>query len=324
MGGYLPRTMSHHLAHSGAPLKKLKCVYAIPGDNLYLREQTSAAETAASRLGMELQVLSGDMDPILQSQQLLSLVQGKEADRPDAILIEPVNATGLPRVADAAVAAGIAWVISNAQVDYVAKLRRNAKAPVFAISQNHLEVGRLQGRQIAALLPHGGSVLYLRGPQMSSIASRRFEGLEQGKPHNVEIKAVKVQGSTADNACAAVTSWLNLSTVRPEGTQLIVSQNADFIFGARKAFESRPDESERARWLAIPCLGAGVASQLRSLVDQKTLRAAVLTSLTMDKAFDTLAQAVKKGSQPPEQTFVEACSYPSLADLAKKPVNTRQ
>jgi ABC-type sugar transport system substrate-binding protein len=272
---------------------------------------------------MDIQVLSAEMDPILQSQQLLTLVQGKEADRPDAILLEPVNATGLPRVAEAAVAAGIAWAVSNAQVDYISKLRRNAKAPVFLVSQDHVEIGRLQGRQIAALLPHGGSVLYLRGPQMSSIASRRFEGLERGKPHNVEVKSIKVQGSTADNACAAVSSWLNLSTVRPEGTHLIVSQNADFIFGARKAFESKTDESERPKWLAIPCLGAGVSSQLRPLVDNRTLRAAVLTTLTMDKVFDMLAQAIKKGSQPPEHTFVEACSYPSFDELAKKPINTR-
>ncbi len=304
-------------------MKKLKCVYAIPGDNLYLREQTSAAQAAASRLGMDLQVISAEMDPILQSQQLLSLVQGKEADRPDAILIEPVNATGLPRVADAAVAAGLSWVISNAQVDYVPKLRRHAKAPVFVVSQDHLEVGRLQGRQIAALLPHGGSVLYLRGPAMSSIASRRFEGLERGKPPNVEVKSVKVQGSTADNAAAAITSWLNLSTVHAEGTHLIVSQNADFIFGARKAFESKSDESERAKWLRVPCVGAGVASQLKPLVDHGTFRAAVLTSLTTDKALDELAQAIKKGSQPPEHTFVEASSYPGLEDLAKKPLSTR-
>lgn len=304
-------------------MKKLKCVYAIPGDNLYLREQTSAAEAAASRLGMSLQVVSAEMDPILQSQQLLTLVQGQEADRPDAIFIEPVNATGLPRVAEAAVVAGIAWVVSNAQVDYISKLRRRAKAPVFVVSQDHVEIGRLQGRQIAALLPHGGSVLYLRGPAMSSIASRRFEGLERGKPQNVEVKSVKVQGSTADNACAAVTSWLNLSTVRADATHLIVSQNVDFIFGARKAFEAKSDESERVKWLAIPCLGAGVASQLKPLVDNGTLRAAVLTSLTMDKAPDKLAQAMKKGSQPPEHTFVEAHSYPSFEDLAKKPLNIK-
>lgn len=304
-------------------MAKLKCIYAIPGDNLYLREQTSAAEAAARRLDMELRVLAADMDPILQSQQLLALVQAPESERPNAIVLEPVNATALPRVAEAAVAAGIAWVVSNAQVDYISKLRRKANAPVFLVSQDHLEIGRLQGRQIAAVLPHGGSVLYVRGPQMSSIASRRFEGLERGKPQNAEVKSVKVQGSTADNASAAVNSWLSLSTVHADATDLIVSQNVDFIFGARKAFEAKAAESERAKWMAIPCLGAGVSSQLKSLVDNGTLRAAVLTSLTMDKALDALVQAIKKGSQPPEHTFVEAHSYPSLDDLAKKPLNKK-
>jgi len=301
-------------------VKKLKCVLSLPGDNLYLREQTAAAESAASRLGMTLQVLSADMDPILQSQQLLALVQAQESERPDAIVIEPVNATGLPRVAEAAVSAGVAWVVSNAQVDYIGKLRNRAKAPVFLVSQDHVEIGRLQGRQMGALLPQGGSVLYLRGPAMSSIATRRFEGVERGRPPKVEVKSVKVQGSTADNACASVTSWLTLSTVRAEGTHLIVSQNADFIFGARKAFEARTDESERSKWLAVPCLGAGVASQLKPLVDHGTMRAALITSLTMDTVLDTLAQSIKKGSQPPEHTFVPAYSYPSFDDLAKKPI----
>lgn len=304
-------------------MKKPKCVLSIPGDNLYLREQTSAAEAAASRLGMDLEVVSAEMDPILQSQQLLAHVQGRESERPDAILIEPVNATGLPRVAEAAVSAGIAWVVSNAQVDYISKLRSKAKAPVFLVSQDHVEIGRLQGRQIASLLPHGGPILYLRGPAMSSIASRRFEGLERGKPQSVEVKSVKVQGSTADNACVAVTSWLTLSTVHADATHLIISQNADFIFGARKAFEAKSGDSERAKWLSIPCLGAGVASQLKPLVDHGTLRAAVLTSLTMDRVFDMLVQAMKKGSQPPEHTFVEARSYPSFEDLAKKPVSAK-
>jgi ABC-type sugar transport system substrate-binding protein len=301
-------------------VKKLKCVVSLPGDNLYLREQISAAESAAKRLGMELEVLAAEMDPVVQSQQLLTFVQSAAAQRPDAILLEPVSSTGLPRVAEAAVAAGIAWVVSNAQVDYIAALRRKAKAPVFLVSQDHVGIGRMQGKQIGALLPRGGSVLYLRGPAMSSIASRRFEGIERGRPGNVEVKSVKVQGSTGENACAAVSSWLALSTVRAEATHLIVSQNVDFIFGARKAFETKAANSERAKWLALPCAGAGVLSQTKSLVDQGALRAAVVTSLTMDQILEMLAQALKQGSQPPEHTFVEAHSYPSLEDLAKKPV----
>ena len=299
-------------------MKTFRCVYAIPGDTMYLREQTAAAKSTAQRLGVELEVVSADMDAVGQGQQLLKFVQAEASLRPDGIILEPVSAQGLPRVAEAAVAAGIGWAVSNALVDYIPTLRKKAKAPIFLVSQDHIDIGRIQGRQIAALLPQGGSVLYLRGPGMSSIATRRNEGLDSAKPANVDVKSLKVQGSTVENAFTAVSSWLTLSTVRPEATQIIFSQNADFIFGARKAFESNTNEPDRSKWLALPCAGVGVPKQVKTLVDQGILCAAVLTSLTTDKALEMLVQGLKSGTQPPEQTYVEATSYPSLEELAEK------
>jgi len=38
----------------------------------------------------------------------------------------------------------------------------------------------------------------------------------------------------------------------------------------------------------------------------------------MDRAVEMLARALADGSQPPEHTFVEAYSYPSVEDLAMK------
>ena len=304
-------------------MKKWRCVLSIPGDTLYLRAQTAAAHEVAERLSVNLQVVSADMDAVAQGQKLLEFVQSRSEPRLDAILLEPVNATGLPRVAEAAVAAGIGWVVSNAQVDYLGSLRSKGTVPVFLVSQDHVEVGRMQGRQLAVLLPEGGSVLYLRGPATSSLASRRFEGLESTRPKNIELKTLKVQGSTADDAFKTVCSWLSLSTVRPENTQLIVAQNADFIFGARKAFEANTAEPHRAKWLALACAGVGVASQIKSLVDQGVLCAAVLTSLTMDKAMEMLVKAMRDGTQPPEQNYVRAESYPSLEELAKRQKGSR-
>lgn len=298
-------------------MKKWKCVLSFPGHNMYLREQEAAAKATADRLGVELQVVNAEMDPVVQSQQLLEFVQSPTAQRPDGILVEPVNATGLPSVAEAAVAAGIGWVVSNAQVEYLGGLRRKAKVPVFSVSQDHVEVGRIQGRQIGAILPGGGSVLYLRGPSMNSLASRRFEGIESSKPKNVEVKSLKVQ-STAESSYNAVCSWLSPTTVRPDRTQMILSQNADFIFGARKAFETNRAEPERTKWLALPCAAAGTPTQVKPLVDQGVFRAAVMTPLTMDTALKMLVQAMNEGSQPREKTFVEAHSYPSLEELSKR------
>jgi ribose transport system substrate-binding protein len=298
-------------------MKKLKFVLSVPGDTMYLRAQTSAAQATADRLGVELEIVSAKMDSVAQGQDLVDSVHSKTS-RPDGILVEPVSAAGLPRVAEAAVAAGIGWVVSNAHVDYIGALRKNPKVPVFQISQDHMEVGRIQGRQIGAILPNGGSVLYLRGPAMSWWATKRTEGLESAKPKNVEVRSLKVLASTTEGAQNAVTSWLNLTRPRPEGTQLIVSQNADFITGARKAFETATSGQERTKWLAIPCAGVGVAERSRPLVDQGALCATVVTSLTMDRAVEMLAAAMSSGLQPPEHTFVEAYSYPSVEQLAKK------
>lgn len=297
-------------------MKRLRFVLSVPGDTLYLRAQTAAAQAEAERVSVELQVISAQMDSVGQGQELLNLVQSPSS-RPDGILCEPVNAAGLPRVAEAAVAAGVGWVISNAHAEYIGDLRRKAKAPVFQISQDHVEVGRIQGRQIGAILPSGGAVLYLRGPQMSWWATKRFEGMESTKPKNVDVRSVKVLNSTMEGAYAAVGSWLNLTKQRPEGTQLIVSQNTDFIAGARKAFDETPI-GDRQKWTSIPCVGVGVAERSKPLVDQGSLCAGVVTSLTMDRAVEMLARAMASGAKPPEHTFVEAYSYPEVEELAKK------
>lgn len=300
-------------------MKKLKFVLSVPGDTLYLRAQTAAAQAAADRLGVELEVLVAKMDAIAQGEQLLNFVQSRSSAHPDAIIIEPVSAAGLPRVAEAAVAAGIAWVVSNAHVDYIGALRKNSKVPIFQISQDHMEVGQIQGKQMGAILPRGGSVLYLRGPAMSWWATKRFEGMEATKPKNVEVRSLKVLASTAEGARAAVSSWLELTKQRPEGTQLIVSQNTDFLTGANKAFEATSG-TDRAKWLALPRTGVGVTERSKPLVDQGALRAAVVTSLTTDRAVEMLARAMKESSRPPEHTFVEAYSYPNVEELARKMV----
>ena len=298
-------------------MKKLKFAMSVPGDSMYLRAQISAAQATADRLGVELEVVSAQMDAVGQGQHLVNLVHSRTS-RPDGILVEPVSAAGLPRVAEAAVAAGIGWVVSNAHVEYIGALRKNSKVPVFQISQDHMEVGRLQGKQIGAILPNGGSVLYLRGPQMSWWATKRSEGMESTKPKNVEARSLKVLANSAEGAYNAVCSWMNLTRQRPEGTHLIVSQNADFVTGARQAFETTASGPERARWLALPCAGVGIADRSRPLVDQGALCAAVVTSLTMDRAVEMLARALTAGSQPPEHTFVEAYSYPVVEELARK------
>jgi ABC-type sugar transport system substrate-binding protein len=61
-------------------LKKLRFVVSlITDDNDYQRQQASAAKEAAIRLGVDLQTIFAGNDPVHQSQQLLDIIQARDA-----------------------------------------------------------------------------------------------------------------------------------------------------------------------------------------------------------------------------------------------------
>ena len=158
-------------------MKKLKVVFSLTTrDNDYQIEQAATATEVAQRLGIDLQILDAENDAILQSQQLLKVIQSSTEAHPDGIIFEPVGGTAMPQVARAAAAAGIGWVVLNREVEYIADLRSAYKVPIFSISSDHEQIGRIQGNQISALLPKTGSVLLIQGPAESLAARQRTSG----------------------------------------------------------------------------------------------------------------------------------------------------
>src|SRR5947208_11301166 len=173
-------------------MKKLRFLVSLTtNDNDYQIEQAQSAEEAARKFGVELQVIYAENDAITQSTQLLKAIQAEQSHRPDAIIFEPVGGTAMPQVARASVSAGIGWAVLNRVVDYISDLRRNFKVPTFSISSDHEEIGRIQGKQIAALLPKGGSVLLIQGPSESQAAKQRTTGMYETKPVGVQVKLMK-------------------------------------------------------------------------------------------------------------------------------------
>jgi len=299
------------------PMKKLRIVVSLPNDNAYQREQGVLAKLTGESLGLDLQVIRADDDSITQSQQLLEIIQSSSEARPSAFLVEPMTRTGLRLVAEAAVAEGIAWVISNNDADYVKQLRKSPQLPVFTVTQEQHEIGRLQGKQLAALLPDGGSALYIQGPSMSSVAAQRHEGLASTKPRNVQLTTLRSKWSE-EGACQSVGAWLRLATSRAEKFDLVAGHSHELALGARKAFQNIDDQEQQKRWLGLPFLGIGISSQVKPLVDGHILAAAVITSLTMELALKMLVRAIETQVQPPECTFVDTSSYPDLKKLAAK------
>ena len=300
-------------------MKKLRfLVSLITKDNDYQMEQANAAAETARRLGHEAQITFAANDPINQGQQLLDVIQSSSEPHPDAIVVEPVGGTGLPHVARAAASADIGWAVLNRDVDYIPELRRIGHAPVFAVSTDHREIGRIQGRQVAALVPTGGTVVYIQGPSSSSVARQRTTGMEETKPESTKLIVLRGQW-TEDTAYQAVCSWMMLSTSHKLPIDTFASQNDDMAIGARRAIQGHSNAAIRDKWLSLPFTGVdGLPNTGQEYVRCGLLAATVVTPPITTLAIETFVAALQNGSQPAELIMSAPVSYPSIGEIVSK------
>jgi ribose transport system substrate-binding protein len=297
-------------------MRRLKFLISLmTNENDYQLEQAHSAELAATKLGVDIQILYAENDAITQSTQILRAIQVEPKDRPDAIVFEPVGGTALPQVAQAAVNAKIGWALLNRDAAYIRDFRRTAKSPIFGVSSDQVEVGRISGRQCAALLPGGGSILYIQGPSHSDVTRERESGLQQAKPANIHVSVLKGQW-TEESARKAVTSWLSLLTSQKAKIDAVLAQNDAMAMGARNAFQAIANEVERERWLALPFLGCdGVPKTGQAWVRSGAMKATIVTPPNTGLAMEMLADALLRNKPQPERAFTEAVSIPTIEKL---------
>jgi ribose transport system substrate-binding protein len=304
-------------------MKKLSFLVSLTnGENDYQQEQQAAAEKAARRLGVDVKIVHANNDAVTQSQQLLHYIQGAAASRPDAIVFEPAGGTGFPQVARAAVAADIGWVVLNHEAEYLKQLREGCHVPAFSISSDHEEVGRLQGRQFGALLPQGGSILYIEGPANSSAAHERTAGMNQTKPANIQVKTMRGNW-TEEGAYRTVSSWLRLRTSQETSIDLVGAQDDSMAAGARKAF-AEIAVGERERWLKIPFTGCdGLPKTGQSWVRSGLLVATIFIRPNTDLALEMLTEAIRTGSQPALGELLAPESVPTIEELMARTASAK-
>jgi ribose transport system substrate-binding protein len=297
-------------------MRKLKFVVSLmTNENDYQLEQAHSAELAAAKLGVDIQIVYADNDAITQSTQILKVIQVEPKDRPDGIVFEPVGATALPQVARAAIQAGIGWAVLNRDASYISEFRQSSKVPIFGVSSDQVEVGRIAGRQCAALLPVGGTILYIEGPSQNIVAREREIGLQETKPANIHMTILKGQW-TEESARRCVSSWLKLSTSQKAGIDLVLAQNDAMAVGARKALQQIPNEIDKERWMKVPFLGCdGVPKTGQSWVRSGLLTATIFTPPNSGQAIEMLVDALQNKKSLPERAFTVAASIPPIESL---------
>jgi ABC-type sugar transport system substrate-binding protein len=282
----------------------------ITENNDYQREQASVAEAAAKRLGIQLRVVYAGDDPIQQPKQLLAALHADE--RPDAIIVEPVG-TGMLSVATVAADNGVGWIVLNRPSDYLLPLRARVSSPMGSVECDNVEIGRIQGRQFAALMPSGGRVLYVEGPSTDVTAERRA-GVGETLPANIQIQSVRGRW-TEDSGFQVLSRRLQLHGAGPRDLGVIGCQNDEMAVGARRAVQAHAG-SDSGEWSKVQFTGVdGVPTSGRLWVDKGLLAATVVTTTLTGVALDLLARAMASGTQIPERTLTRATSYPSIERL---------
>jgi ribose transport system substrate-binding protein len=288
-------------------------VSLLAADQEFQQLQAADARESAARHGLEVEVAFAENNPVVQIQQLYKAVHAPAEERPAAIVVETVTGEGLERVARNAVKAGVGWVLLNRRVPYLQELRQQAGVPVSSVGTDQSEVGRIQGRQFRALLPRGGSVLYVQGPPDTSVAQERLAGMRSAiAGGHIEVNVLSGLW-TEDSGEKAVASFLRLKTWQTFAPQVVGCQNDSMAMGARRALKAFT-EADLSR---LPVTGCdGLPAGGRRLVDARELEATVITRSNTGPAIDLLAQYLKSRRPLPPEVLLPAVSYPEEAKLS--------
>lgn len=299
-------------------MSKLKFLVSLRSkESSYQQQNATAVQQVAARLGVDAQVLFSGKDAIEQSEQLLKVIHSSSpALRPDGILCAPAGTT-MAQVARAAAGAGIGWALLSREVDYIEQLRRNCQTPVFSVRIDHKEIGRINGRQIAALLPQGGLALCLVGPSGHPTTEERMSGLLNTKPSNIQLKTLTADW-TEQGASKAVARWLPLRTRHDPAVKLVAAQNDLMAVGARRALTELA-AAEREAWMSLPFLGSLCCPDTGpEWIRQGVLTASVINPSTADVALELMVKAIRTKTQPIERTVLAPTPYPELEKLGAR------
>jgi ribose transport system substrate-binding protein len=273
---------------------------------------------AAHRHGYPVRAFWADNDSHKQLRQIQGCLSEREDQRPTVLLVSAVKEIALIATARSAATLGVGWVLLLRYNDYLSALRSDyPTAPIFSVTADQREVGRIQGRQFKALLPQGGELVYIRGPLGTSSAINRFAGVQevlQGSP--IELITLNADWTAAGGA-RALGEWMQSRESIDAAKFVVAGQNDAMAMGARRALEELAKQREWFGGATIRVCGCdGSPRYGHRLVTERKLTSTVVMPPVSGRAVDEMASMLASGARPPAQVVLEPTSFPDLQELA--------
>lgn len=271
-----------------------------------LQEQDARAEAARAGVDAEI-VFAPGFDH-------LRVIRGRlrGATPVDAVVVEAASTASAELILKE-LAGNVGLVLLNLEPpDLEGHARRwGTGRPFGTVSTHHRRIGEIQGRQVGALLPHGGEVLCVTGPEKSSAAVERLAGMRSALAAGITLYTTEAGHWTESGGGSAFDSWYGLYRSRSFKVEVVAAQSDELAMGARAASDRIPNAAHRemltrARFLGVDaCPGYGA-----KLVDQGKLAASVTTPANTGEAIRHLRQFWDTGRPLPLRALTEPRPYP--------------
>ena len=273
-----------------------------------LEEETVTSE--GRRLGMDVEVVFAP--GIDQLRALRGRLLDTSAPPVDAVVTEPANTTTMDFAlrelkGKASLVIMHAWgpSIEQAAGDWGAGLALGC------VSTNHTLVGEIQARQVRAILPSGGRILYVSGPARSSAAQQRLQSLRAGLGSGIEMAEIAAGRWTEPDGIVAFNDWYRVAKAMNPVVQIVAGGNDELALGARRASEALTNHQHRQALREAKFLGVDACPRFgQKLVADGTLTASVVTPANTGLALAHLKRFWEDGTPVPLRSFTEASAWP--------------
>jgi ABC-type sugar transport system substrate-binding protein len=277
----------------------------------FQRSQEGAARLAATRGGLELRVVVAENDPTRQKTQIMDAVTAPEADRPVAVVVHAAALVGFERVAQAALSAGVGWVLVDSSIP-PSLLRADFPGCLLSsASPDSVEVGRLSASLALALLPDGGSAVLIEGPSTTAVALQRRRGLVEGlRDSKLRIVQTLVADWKTAGAEKATHAWLEAAGDIAAKPDLVISQNDEMAEGVLRVLRVK-----RPSWGKVAAIGIdGLSDYGQRLVHEGVLSATIVAPSSTGPGVDLVVRWLAGEKVTP--VTVPVHPHPSLLELA--------
>jgi ABC-type sugar transport system substrate-binding protein len=289
-------------------------------DNDYQQLLRDDCLAAASQRGFTVTVSFADGDADRQVHQVREALGAPPAQRVLAVMVSPVRESTLMPIVHDALRTGVAWVALSRWSDYLGGQRTQFPGtPVLCVLPDHEQIGRIQALQFRALLPHGGELIYIRGPLGTFSAERRLAGMQKGLAGSSLRPVIFNSDWSSEGAKRAMGDWIRVFGGRELPPCVVGAQNDSMAMGAREALIKAVGANNRDALKRFAITGCdGSPSYGKRLVSAGELAATVVVPPVSGRALTELASVLDGGPVPPLAITLEVHSYPDVNLLVSR------